>query len=180
MYYTYSSSIALTEGKWNEKTCVLAQGGLMVDKTTLVTGTEFIPKGTPIAIVTGKAVPVRTVKVQANAAANATSLLIMPGDGAKLKVGDTVAGSAISEITLGTTYDTLTVAALAAKVDKDTIVCANGIESSVAGLCYASVEVDDAPSLTITIQAYEIEESTLPVLLNPAIKTALTSRHQFI
>ena len=94
-------------------------------------------------------------------------------------VGDTIAGSAISAIdSSNENFDKFTIAALAEKADKGAVLD-DGNASKVVGLNYATVELDGMQSCTPTLQAYEIEEETLPYYLNDAIKTALTSRHAF-
>lgn len=49
----------------------------------------------------------------------------------------------------------------------------------VLGLNYATVKIKGNPSCTVTLQAYEIEEDSLPYAINDTIKEALTCRHAF-
>ena len=94
-------------------------------------------------------------------------------------MGDKIAGSVISAIdTSNEDYDALTVGALAAKVDKDVVANDDNVDN-ILGICYATTKMDSYPSVTYTIQAYEIEESTLPFPINDTIKEKLTTRHHF-
>lgn len=174
MIYKETTPTSIKEAVWNEKFCERAQAGKTID-TTDVPNLEYLPKGAPLGVSNGKYVLVHTAKVHAEAAAEAVAIQVEKGH--TLAVGDTVAGSAISAITAGTDYDTLTVAALSAKVSKDTILD-NGVVC--VGLNYATVKLEGTPSAVHTIQAYEIEEDTLPYPINATIKSALTDRHQFV
>lgn len=177
MFYQSTEASVIKEGKWDEKSCFVRQGGYDIDVTNLPTGTEYLPKGAPVSIdtSTGKVALIKTAVAQANAAKDATSLKVLKGH--SLIVGDKVAGSTISAIdTSATGYDTLTIDALGAKVDADTVVD-NG--ETCIGLVYATVALKGSPTCSVTVQAYEIEEDTLPFPLSNSIKTALTSRHAF-
>lgn len=167
--------------QWDVKSCVRCIAGIEFDKTCLPAGMEFLPKGVVLAakLTTAgyKAVMVKTAVAQANAAANATSLKVLKGHA--LIVGDKVAGSTISAIdTSNADYDTLTVGALAAKVDKDTVVNDDNVDN-ILGLNYCRTKMDAYPSVTYTVQAYEIMESTLPYPINSTIKEKLTARHHY-
>ena len=157
------------------------QGGYDLDTASLPTGMRWFPKGAVLAFdaTTGKAKMVKTAKVYANAAANATSLKIV--DNGIFAVGDKIAGSTISAISVADGVATLTVSALAAKADKDTIVADDGAKGTLLGLNYANVDLrdNDYPSVTPTLQAYEIEEDSLPYPVNDDIKKGLGDRHQF-
>ena len=126
MYLHKSTSENIKEGLWWEESCVRRQGGYDLDTASLPTGMRWFPKGAVLAFdaTTGKAKMVKTAKVYANAAANATSLKIV--DNGIFAVGDKIAGSTISAISVADGVATLTVSALAAKADKDTIVADDG------------------------------------------------------
>ena len=179
MEYKVVNGHSIQEGVWNEKTCVRRTAGFDLDKTNLPEGMEYLPKGAILALdSTGlKAVLVKTAKAAAKANSGATSLSVEKGHA--LKVGDVIAGSAISKInTSNAEYDVLTVAALGAEVALGAVV-ADANAEKVIGLNYATVKIDSNPSVTPTIQAYEIEEDTLPYPVNEAIKEALTCRHDW-
>lgn len=178
MEYKVINPTSIQEGVWNEKTCVRRQAGFDIDKTNLPADLKYLPKGAVLALdATGlKVVLVKTAKATAEASSAATSLKVAKGHA--LVVGDVVAGSTISKITVGTEFDTLTVTALANAVKVGDVV-ADANAAKAIGLNYATVKLDDMPSCTPTIQAYEIEEDTLPYPVNDEIKAALTSRHDW-
>lgn len=178
MEYKEITPTSIQEGVWNEKTCVRRTAGFDIDKTNLPSDMKYLPKGAALALdSTGlKVVLVKTAKVTENAASGATSMKV--GKNHALIVGDVIGGSAISAIAQGTDYDTLTVEALGADVNAGSVVSdANGAKT--IGLNYATVKLDAYPSCTPTIQAYEIEEDTLPYPVNDEIKAALTCRHDW-
>lgn len=179
MEYKVINPTSIQEGVWNEKTCVRRTAGFDLDKTNLPEGMEYLPKGAVLALdATGlKVVLVKTAKASAKANSGATSLKVEKGHA--LKVGDVIAGSAISKIDASNAeYDTLTVASLSAEVAVGEVV-ADANAAKAIGLNYATVKIDSYPSCTPTIQAYEIEEATLPYPVNEAIKEALTCRHDW-
>mgnify|MGYP006988897862 FL=1 len=167
--------------QWDVKSCVRCIAGLNFDKTCLPDGVEFLPKGVVLAkklTSTGyKAVLVKTAVVHENAAKDATTLKIKKGHA--YLVGEKIAGSTISAIdTSNTDYDALTVGALAKAVTANTVVNDDNVDN-IVGLNYARTKMDAYPTVTYTIQAYEIEESTLPFPINDTIKEKLTTRHHF-
>lgn len=178
-YYKKNASADLAEANWNERTCVRRQGGFLVDKNSLPDGMKVLPKGAVMCAKSdGKAAFVKTAVASAAVASAATFVKLVKGHG--FKVGDTVNGSAISAIsTTAQNYDTLTVAALTAGIEEGGIVCSS-FGDGILGLNYAPVVIDDVPTCTVTLQAYEIDESTLPYKINAAVKEGLTSRHSFI
>jgi hypothetical protein len=178
MEYKEIYPTSIQEGVWNEKTCIRRTAGFDIDKTNLPADMKYLPKGAVLALdSTGlKVVLVKSAKATAQAASGATSLKVAKGHA--LVVGDVIAGSTISKIAVGTEFDTLTVSALSGEVAAGAVVAdANG--EKAIGLNYATVKLDSNPSCTPTIQAYEIEEDTLPYPVNEEIKTALTSRHDW-
>lgn len=179
MFYKEKYPTNIQEGVWDAETCVRRQGGFVVDESTLPSDIKWLPKGAPLAYnsSTQKVVVCKTAKVYEAAAAQATSLKVEKGH--LFKVGDKIGGSAISAInTTNKDFDTLTIAAISAKADKGAVLD-DGNASKVVGLNYATIPLDGQQSCTPTLQAYEIEEDTLPYPLNAAIKTALSCRHAF-
>ena len=167
--------------QWDVKSCVRCIAGLNFDKTCLPDGVEFLPKGVVLASKLTAAgyvaVLAKTAVVAANAAKDATTLNVAKGHA--LKVGDKIAGSTISAIdTSNDEYDALTVSALAKAVTKDTVANDDNVDN-ILGLNYARTKMDAYPSVTYTIQAYEIDESSLPFPINDTIKEKLTTRHHF-
>ena len=181
MNFRYSNADLIKEANWNERTCERRQGGFMIDKTSLPSGMKVLPKGAVMALnASGNAIYVKTAQAQADAASAATSLRVKKGH--DLVVGDTIAGSTISAInTSNANYDTLTVSALSAAVTADDVLNTS-LGNGIVGLNYAPVVIDDQPSCTITLQAYDIDEATMPYEfgINSAIKEGLTSRHSFL
>ena len=178
MEYREINPTSIQEGIWNEKTCIRRTAGFDIDKSNLPADMKYLPKGAVLALDSNglKVVLVKTAKATAEANSGATSLKVAKGHA--LVVGDVIAGSAISKIVENVEFDTLTVAALGAKVEAGAVVAdANGAKA--IGLNYATVKLDACPSCTPTIQAYEIEEDSLPYPVNEEIKTALTSRHDW-
>ena len=176
MNYQDITAQTIKEGAWNEKTCVRREGGYDVDKATLPADMAYLPKGAVMAInpTTGVAALVHTAKVHA-AATSATAIQVEKGH--SLKVGDAVLETTITAInTSNTAYDVLTLAAAKSATLGQVIATAT---ANVAGLNYATVKVDAFPTCTITVQAYEIDEASLPFPVNADIKQALTPRHAF-
>lgn len=178
MEFQFKDATVLKEGRWNEKTCIRMTAGFDLSKANLPVGMELLPKGAPLAVVNKVAYLVKTATVHANANQSATSVQVKKGHA--VVVGDVLNGSTVSAInTENEDFDVLTVSALAAAV-KEGDVLADAKAGNVCGLNYATVRIDQFPTCTPTIQAYEIEEKTLPYPVSEAIKTALTSRHMFI
>lgn len=178
MEYKETNPTSIQEGVWNEKTCIRRTAGFDIDKTNLPADMKYLPKGAVLALdSTGlKVVLVKTAKATASAESGATSLKVAKRHA--LVVGDVVAGGTISKIAVGDEFDTLTVSAISESVAEGGVVAdANG--EKAIGLNYATVKLDSNPSCTPTIQAYEIEEDTLPYPVNDKIKAALTSRHDW-
>lgn len=181
MFYKNTTNDKIDEALWWEETCWRRQGGYDLDTTNLPAGLRWLPKGAVLGFnaTNGKAMLIKTAKVFANAAKDATTLKIV--DNGLFAVGDKIAGSTISAVSVADGVATLTVSALAAKVDKDTIVADDNASGLILGLNYATVDLrdNDFPSVTPTLQAYEIEEDTLPFPINDTIKQGLGDRHQF-
>lgn len=170
------------EAQWDVKSCVRCIAGATLDMSNLPAGIKRLPKGTPLRLTDArKAIAIKTATVVTAAAKDATTLEIAKGS--LFVVGDNIAGSTITAIdTTGEDKDVLTIGALSKAVAKDAIVDDGNI-ASIIGLQYATVKFTDPndrfPSVTWTIQAYEIREETLPFPLSADAKTALTSRHHW-
>lgn len=181
MFLKKGTPTDIKEALWWEETCIRRQGGYDFDTTNLPDGFRWLPKGAVLGFntSTGKAFLIKTAKVNANAAKDATTLTIV--DNGLFKVGDKIAGSAISAISVEDGVATLTVAALAKAVSKDAIVDSMESDTVVLGLAYETSDLRDVdfPQVTPTLQAFEIEEDSMPYALNDAIKTALGPLHQF-
>jgi hypothetical protein len=76
---------------------------------------------------------------------------------------------------------TLTVAALAASVDKDAVVTTATSDSVILGFQYETIDLqdNDFPQVAVTLQAFEIEEDSLPQPINSTMKGWLGPLHQF-
>ena len=179
MFYKDSKSTLQKEGVWDEKSCVRRIGGYDIDKTSLPEGATHLLKGTVMAYdaSTGKVKLVHTAKVYEKANQSAVSIKVEKGG--SLKVGDTINGKAVSVIdTSNTNFDVITIEAIDEAIEKGTVI-ADANAPKAIGLTYASVKLDDMPSCSVTLQAYEIQEDTLPYPVNDIIKEALTARHAF-
>lgn len=181
MFLKKGTPTDIKEALWWEESCVRRQGGYDLLTTNLPVGTRWLPKGTLLEFdsETGKAKVVKSAKVTANAAQNATSLYIEYNP--LIKVGDSVAGSEISAITTSEGVSTLTVAALSSSISKDAIVTTATSGSVILGLQYETLDLqdNDFPQVTPTLQAFEIEEDSLPQPINDTMKGWLGPLHQF-
>lgn len=173
--------VDIKEALWWEETCIRRQGGYDLDTTNLPSDFRWLPKGTPLAIneTNGKAIVVKTAVVYANAAKDATTIQIV--ENPLIKVGDKLAGSTISAITTADGVSTLTVSALSKAVTKDTVVDSLETTTKLLGLAYETTDLRDVdfPQVTPTLQAFEIEEDSMPFPINDAIKEKLGPLHQF-
>lgn len=171
----------IKEALWWEETCIRRQGGYDFDTTNLPTGFRWLPKGAFLGFnaSTGKAFLVKTAQVYANAAKDATTLTIV--DNGLFKVGDKIAGSTISAISVDDGVASLTVSALAKAVSKDAIVDSMESSTILLGLSYDTSDLFevDFPQVTPTLRVFEIEEDSLPYPINDTIKEKLGPLHQF-
>lgn len=177
MEYKYTIPTNIVEGVWDEKSCIRRTSGFSLDATNLPSSMGWLPKGAPLALnsTKTKAVLVKTAKVYEDATSSAS---VKVYKNHALIVGDVIGGQAVSAIdAANANYDVLTMAAAITASSGEVLSESNG--SSVIGLNYATVKIDSYPSVTPTLQAYEIEEDSLPYAINDAIKTALTVRHAF-
>lgn len=170
----------IKEGLWWEETCIRRQGGYDLDTSNLPDGLRWLPKGTVLAFLDGKAIAVKTAKVYEAAEAEATTVKVE--DTGILKVGDVIGGMTISAISVADGIATLTVDAVPEGGLKAGAVIADARSKGVLlGLQYETNDLrdNDFPQVTPTLQAYEIEEDTLPFPVNDDIKKGLGDRHQF-
>ena len=181
MYMHKNMATGIKEGLWWEETCVRRQAGYDLDTSNLPATLRWFPKGAVLAFVaaTGKAILVKTAEVYENAAQNATTLKVK--DNGLFAVGDTIAGSTISAVNVADGVATLTISSLGSNVTAGDVVADGNASGTLLGLNYATVDLrdNDYPSVTPTLQAYEIEEDSLPFPINATIKQGLGDRHQF-
>lgn len=184
MHYKQIIPDNIKEGVWDEATCVRRQGGFDIDKSNLPADMQYLPKGAPVYLTDeGKVKLIKTIKAYEHISGGVTSMKVYKGSAAI--VGDSILGTTITEIDKSNAnYDVIKTKAATppAPVNKDeSLFFAGGTdaEEGCIGLVYATVKLDDFPACSVTIQAYEIEEDTLPFSLTRNIKTALTSRHAF-
>ena len=178
MEYRLNNTELIQEGVWDEKSCVRRQGGYEIDKSNLPAELKYLPKGAALAYnaVNGKVVVVKTAKVTEKATSG-TTLKIDKAN--VIKAGDVIGGLTVSAVNRSNAaYDVLTVSTISETLNVGDVI-ADANASKVCGLNYATVALDSYPSCTPTIQAYEIEEDSLPYAINDAIKDALTVRHAF-
>ena len=178
MEYKVTNSNVIQEGVWDEKSCVRLQGGYDIDKANLPADLMYLPKGAVMAFnaENGKVKVVKTAKVYEKATT-----------GTSLKVGKdniVVAGDKLGNLTVSAVdrtnaaYDALTVSTISETLNIGDVIADENAAKSI-GLNYATVKIDSNPTCTPTVQAYEIEEGSLPYPVNAAIKDALTVRHAF-
>ena len=183
---------SIKEAVWLEEQCLRRQGGYDLDRTNLPSTLKWLAKGTvfKLSATGGKAVAVKTAKVVEKADSAATTLKI--ASGSLYKVGDKIAGKAISAITTANGVDTLTIASLSAAIEKDT--GTGGVTEGAAkgdvlsdydkskdtllGFSYDTLDLRDPDSsipVTPTLQVMEVEEDSLPYPINKDIKDGLNA-----
>lgn len=177
MDYKKKNADVIQEGVWDEKTCVRRIGGYDIDTATLPATAKYLPKGTVLAIneSTGKVAPVKVAKATEKAQIGATEIKIEKNN--LIVANDVIGGHTVKAIDkTNASYDVITVDELSDAVELGTVLAQADL-TKVIGLNYATVVIDSNPTCTPTVQAYEIEEKTLPYPVNDAIKEALTVRH---
>ncbi len=181
MFLKKANPTDIKEALWWEEHCVRRQGGYDLDKTNLPTDFRWLPKGTVLGFnkTTGKAFVIKSAVAYEAAESGATTLKIV--DNGLYAVGDKIAGSTISAISTADGVSTLTVTALAKAVAKDAAVDSMEEGAVVLGLAYETTDLrdNDFPQVAATLQAFEIEEDTMPFPVSEAVKEALGSLHQF-
>ena len=167
----------INEAVWLEEQCLRRQGGYDLDRSNLPATLKWLPKGTILKFdaSTGKAVAVKTAKV----VEKATTTTVKIASGSLYKVGDKIAGKAISAIASANGVDTLTVATLDNAIEKDTVVTDYDKSKDVLlGFSYDTLDLRDpdaALAATPTLRVMEVEEDTLPYPINKDIKDGLNA-----
>ena len=181
MFLRKSTPTDIKEALWWEETCVRRQGGYDLDTANLPTSLRWLPKGTVLAFdsTNGKAVVVKTATVYEAASKAATTLKVAENE--LLAVGDKIGGATISAISTADGVSTLTVDAVASALKAGDVIGDSNSEGTILGLLYETNDLqdNDYPQVTVTLQAFEIEESTMPYPINDTIKKGLGDRHQF-
>ncbi len=171
----------IKEALWWEETCIRRQGGYDLDTSNLPEKLRWLPKGTVLAFnkENGKAIVVKSAKVYEAALADATAVKVE--DTGILKVGDVIGGMTISAITTEDGVATLTVDAVPKALEAGAVIADENSKGVLLGLQYETNDLrdNDYPQVTPTLQAYEIEEDTMPFPVNDDIKKGLGDRHQF-
>jgi len=178
MEYKTNEGILIQEGAWNERTCIRRQGGYNLSTDNLPSSLQYLPKGAVLAYdtETETASVVKSVKLYEAASSGATEIKVEKNSA--VAVGDVVGGVTISAIdTTNDDYDVLTVSGVSADLESGTGLVEDVSKKTIIGLNYATVKIDANPSVTATVQAYDIDEDSLPYPVNDEIKEALTVRH---
>lgn len=143
-----------------------------------------VPNG---SVLTEAVMEKRVAKVVADAAAAATSVKIAKGSGitGACTLSDGTNDITVSAVDMSRSdYDTLTVSALAAKLDTGaeisdkTATYAKAVRSANA-LNYARTKIEAGATVTALYAAMEIKESQLYIPVTEADKASLTSRFMF-
>jgi hypothetical protein len=176
MYYNDSSNKEIREGNWDVRHSVSRIGGYTLLTANLPASLAYLAKGAVVSISAAGAKLLKSVKVYEAASKSATTLKIEKGSA--VIVGDVIGGATVSAIASSESYDTLTVDALqaAAKVGD---VLSEKVDGLTLALNEVTRPVKGTPEISVTLQAYEIEEDSLPYPVNDEIKAALTVRHAF-
>jgi hypothetical protein len=142
---------------------------------------RWLPKGAVLAFnaQNGKAIVVKTARVYEAAEAAATTLKIYAND--LIAVGDEIGGATISAIETEDGVSTLTVSALEEALAQGDVIADANASGKILGLAYETTDLqgNDYPQVTPTLQAFEIEEDTMPFPVNDDIKAGLGALHQF-
>lgn len=163
-------------------------GGFNLEDAALVSGSSLPPLA-PLAVnfATRKAVAVKNVVAQANAAGNATSIKVLKGSLAYvgMVIGNGTVSAAVTAIDkTNAAYDTLTVTLVAAVTAGDKLfetVTSGTTPKNVANvLNYAAVKVVSGATITAIGAVYEIVEKNLSLPLCASDKASLGSRFMFV
>lgn len=177
MFLRKTSPTHINEAVWWEEQCVRRQGGYDLDQTNIPATLKYLPKGTVLKLGTdGKAVAVKTAIVTEKAKNQAVTLKIKSGS--LYQVNDTIAGKKITAITTDGTVDTLTIEALAADIEANTVVTDyDKDKDTLLGLSYDTRDLDKDAAVFVepTLQVMEVEEATLPYPINADIKAGLNA-----
>lgn len=165
------------EALWWEEQCVRREGGYDFDTDNLPDDAKWLPKGAVLRFnkTNGKANVLKSTRV-AEAATKAATTLKIEKD-SYFKVGDTIAGVAISAITKGDSYDTLTVAELKENLKLGDVVDDYADGDILLGLQYDTFPIDKTinQQVTPTLVVREVDEDTLMYPLSDKVKAALNA-----
>lgn len=168
---------SIKEALWWEEMCVRREGGYDLDTDNLPDSAKWLPKGAVLRFdkTTGKANVLKSATVAEKATKGATTLKISTGS--YFKVGDTIAGVAISAITKGDTFDTLTVEALTDNLNVNDVVDDYSDTDVVLGLQYETLLIDKSVFMhaTPTLVVREVDENSLMYPISDKVKTALNA-----
>lgn len=176
MFLKKTKPTEIKEATWWEEHCIRRQGGFNLDASNIPASVRWIAKGTPLKLTTGgNAAVIKTAQVTEAVASGATTIKV--ASGSLFKVGDTIAGVAISAITAGTGFDTLTVEAVSADIAKGAVVSDYTDGDIVLGLSYDTLEVepDCQQMASPTLQVLEVEKDSLPYPLSDEIVAAINA-----
>jgi len=182
---------SVNKNLWDEAKATRAQGGFTLIATVL-SGLTVLLKGAPLAV----DYTARTAKVVKTATiitgGDATHTRISKGSAFKVgsNVSQTVGAIAVAVTAIDTTnaaYDelthlTVTTAFTAGNVlfEADAAGATSAYLYTVNALLSDNTKIVGSSTATAVIGALEIREANLPYPISAAMKTALTSRFQFI
>ena len=190
MKYEVTEAGPIREELWNEKTVRVHFGGFNLDVDDFPAGIGYAKKGLPLAVdfATRNATPVKTAKVTAVVADDATAIPVAKGH--IFKVGDFIGtadgAQVITGITAGADSDTITVGTTLgeALAVGDVLTSATGAGEGklheATKLNYADVKLEGQPSCSAIYAVDEVREGKLPYPLTDAIKESLTNRFLII
>lgn len=170
---------------WDVASMKCFDGGFLVDKTTLPTGTEKLPKGALMKadIVERKATVIKTAVLHEAITTGSTAVKVKKG---AMLVATDILGTGTKSVLIGTVdtsnadYDSFAIeaaalGALAKDVVLQTYDAAGSSKNAVNpdGFNAFEVELDAEPSCSVMFKADGIMSGTLPQVLTAAIKAAL-------
>lgn len=172
--------------QWDVETARVFDGGFLLDKTNLPTGTEKLPRGAYLKIdqTERKATLIKTVVLYEALTDSATAVKVKKG---AMLVATDVIGNGVKAVTVGTIdtsnayYDSFAITANALGTAAEGAVLQTydsaGSSGKYAvnpdGLNYAEVVVDDQPAVSVIYEVHGIVTGALPQGTTAAIKSAL-------
>lgn len=195
MQFKISGKDPVTKVLWPEESVYKATGGFTLDKTNLKDGTDFLEKGSLMAVdfTTRSAKLVKTAKVHADAAADALQYPVKKNH--HFKVGNILAktkggaANAITEIiTSNADYDLLVLETTIGAVTAGDVLfqsSATGADAAAEANVANSILIHDTSleeytTVNVGLQIFEIIESNLPYAVTSYNKESLTSRFLFV
>ena len=195
MQFKISGKDPVTKVLWPEESVYKATGGFTLDKTNLKDGTDFLEKGSLMAVdfTTRSAKLVKTAKVHADAAVEAKQYPVKKKH--HFKVGDILAKNkggaayAITEIiTSNADYDLLVLGTTIGAVTAGDVLfqsSATGADAAAEANVANSILIHDTSleeytTVNVGLQIFEIIESNLPYAVTSYNKESLTSRFLFV